>query len=277
MANDSNGRRHRLQNGRSTRQPFTPRERSCCLGGYRGEAVSPNTVEEVQRLRRAASAASSAIPVVPTAMLNHVTSSQVHALVVVGVATCWGMIVLAWAVGALYTASRGPRAETRALRSNLSTGFVVAAVAWAIVRVFPRSDWHSLAVETPWVRVLGLAILICSTAFALWARVALGTMWSSSPTVKVQHQLRTNGPYGVTRHPIYTGLLGMTLGTVLLVGFGQWLVLLPVGLVFIEIRIHIEEGLMLATFPEAYPPYRRRVPQLVPGLRRLHRSRTAGT
>ena len=211
-------------------------------------------------------------------MLNHVTSSQVHALVVVCVATFWGVIVLAWVAGALYTASRGLRAATRPqLRSNLSTGFVVAAVAWAIVRVFPRSDWHSLAVGTPWLRVLGLAILISSTAFALWARAALGTMWSPSPKVKVHHQLRTDGPYGVTRHPIYTGLLGMMLGTVLLVGLGHWLVLLPVGLVFIEIRIHVEEGLMLATFPEAYSGYRRRVPQLVPGLGRLHRSRAADT
>jgi protein-S-isoprenylcysteine O-methyltransferase Ste14 len=138
----------------------------------------------------------------------------------------------------------------------------------------PDQTGIRLAVGTPWVRVVGLAILIGSTAFALWARVALDTMWSSSPTVKVQHQLRTDGPYGVTRHPIYTGLLGMMLGTVLLVGFGHWLVLLPVSVVFLEIRIHIEEGLMLATFPEAYPRYRRRVPQLVPGLRRLHRSRT---
>ena len=211
-------------------------------------------------------------------MLNHVTSSQVHALVVVGVATCWGVIVLAWVAGALYTASRGPRAATRPqLRSNLSTGFVVAAVAWAIVRVFPRSDRHSLAVGIPWLRVLGLAILISSTAFALWARAALPTMWSSTPTVKVQHQLRTDGPYGVTRHPIYTGLLGMTLGTGLLVGLGHWLVLLPVGLVLFELRIHMEEGLMLTTFPEAYPRYRRRVPQLVPGLGRLHRSRAADT
>ncbi len=205
------------------------------------------------------------------------TSSQVHALVVVGVA-CWAVLVLAWVAGAVYTASRGPRAETRPkLRSHLSAGFVVALLAWAIARVVPRSDWHSLAVGTPWVRVLGLAILICSSGFTLWARIALGTMWSSSPTVKAEHQLRTDGPYGVTRHPIYTGLLGMLLGTVLLVGFGRWLVLLPVGLVFIEIRIHMEERLMLETFPEAYPRYRRRVPQLVPGLRRLHRSGSADT
>jgi protein-S-isoprenylcysteine O-methyltransferase Ste14 len=213
---------------------------------------------------------------IPRARVNHVTSSQVHALVVVGVAACWGVIGLAWVAGAVYNASRGPRAETRPqLMANLSSGLIGAALWWAIFRVLPRSDWHSLTVGTSWVRVLGLALLICSTAFALWARVALGTMWSSSPRVKVQHRLRTDGPYGVTRHPIYTGLLGMVLGTVFLVGFGHWLVLLPVGLVFIGIRIHLEEALMLATFPEAYPRYRRRVPLLVPGLRRLHRSRQA--
>jgi protein-S-isoprenylcysteine O-methyltransferase Ste14 len=199
------------------------------------------------------------------------TSSQDHALVVVGVATCWGVFLLVWVAGAVYDALRGPRTSTRGkLVSNVWSGIVGAALVWAILRIFPKSDWHSVVVATPWVRVLGLIILACSTAFTLWARVALGTMWSSSPMVKVHHELRTDGPYAVTRHPIYTGLLGMLLGTVLLVGFGHWLLLLPVGLVFIEIRIRLEERLMLSTFPEAYARYRRRVPQLIPGLRRLH-------
>lgn len=210
--------------------------------------------------------------------MNRVTSSQVHTLVVVGVAACWGVTVLAWVAGAIFNAFRGPRASAgRDLMSNLATGVVGAALAWASLRIVSRSDWHSLTVGAPWVRVLGLAVLICSTAFTLWARATLGTMWSSSPVVKVEHELRTGGPYGVTRHPIYTGLLGMMLGTVLLVGFGHWLVMLPVGLAFVEIMIHMEEGLMLATFPEAYPRYRRQVPQLVPGLRRLHLPRPADT
>jgi protein-S-isoprenylcysteine O-methyltransferase Ste14 len=210
-------------------------------------------------------------------MVKHVTHSQAHALVVVGVASCWGVIVLTWVAGALYNASRGPRAETRPqLMPNVSTSLVVV-LAWALLNLFPGSDWHSVAVGTLWLRSLGLAILICATVFALWARAALGIMWSSSPTVKMRHQLRTDGPYGVTRHPIYTGLLGMVLGTVLLVGIGHWLVLLPLGLLFVEIRIRREEGLMLATFPEAYARYRQRVPQLVPGLRRFHRPRTAET
>jgi protein-S-isoprenylcysteine O-methyltransferase Ste14 len=205
-----------------------------------------------------------------------VTSSQVHALVVTGVAACWGVVALVWVAGALYNASRGPRAAGRMHPSALLGGFVGVALASALLRGLPRSDWHAVTVGAPWVRVLGLALLLCATAFTLWARVALGTMWSSTPLVKVDHELRTDGPYGVTRHPIYTGLFGMVLGTVLLVGFGRWLVLVPVGLLFIEIRIRVEEGLMLATFPDTYPAYRRRVPQLVPGLRRLQRSRTAG-
>ena len=200
------------------------------------------------------------------------TSSPVHTLVVVGVATCWGVTIAVWVAGALYNAARGPReASGRHLVSNLLTGLAAAGVWWVISRLVPGSDWHSVVVEQPWVRILGLAILLGSTAFTLWARVALGTMWSSSPTVKIEHQLRTDGPYAVTRHPIYTGLLGMMLGTVLLVGLGHWLVLLPVTLLFFEIRIHLEEGLMLTTFPEAYARYRRRVPRLVPRLRRLER------
>ena len=111
-----------------------------------------------------------------------------------------------------------------------------------------------------------------SFTFTLWARVALGTMWSSTPTVKVGHELRTDGPYGVTRHPIYTGLFGMLLGTALLVGFGRWIAILAAGLIFVEVRIHTEEKRMLSTFPATYPGYRRRVPQLIPGLRRLRRS-----
>ncbi len=39
----------------------------------------------------------------------------------------------------------------------------------------------------PWIRILGLAILLAATAFTLWARLALGTMWSGAPTVKQEH------------------------------------------------------------------------------------------
>ena len=36
-----------------------------------------------------------------------------------------------------------------------------------------------------------------------------------------------------------------------------------------EVKIHMEEGLLLATFPDEYPGYCRQVRQLVPGLHAL--------
>jgi protein-S-isoprenylcysteine O-methyltransferase Ste14 len=93
-------------------------------------------------------------------------------------------------------------------------------------------------------------------------------MWSAAPAVKKDHQLRTSGPYAITRHPIYTGMLGMMLGSALLAG-GRWIVPFPVYLVLFAVKIHVEERLMLAEFPDEYPRYRQRVPQLIPGLRLL--------
>lgn len=101
----------------------------------------------------------------------------------------------------------------------------------------------------------------------LWARLALGAMWTAAPTVKQEHQLRTSGPYAITRHPIYIGLLGMLLGSGLLAGAGRWILYFPIYFVFLQFKMHAEERLMLAEFPEDYPRYRQRVPQLVPGLR----------
>ena len=178
--------------------------------------------------------------------------------------------MLVWIAGAFYNASHGPRGERRDV-SNAWAGFLGFALTWVLFRIVPNSDWQSLTTGALWVRLLGLAVLVAATAFTLWARAALGTMWSSTPTVKIGHELRTDGPYAVTRHPIYTGLFGMLLGSVILVGFGRWIVLLAAGLIFVEVRVRTEEQLMLAAFPETYPGYRRRVPQLVPGLHLLRR------
>jgi protein-S-isoprenylcysteine O-methyltransferase Ste14 len=127
------------------------------------------------------------------------------------------------------------------------------------------------SVGAAWVEVLGLAVLVVSTGFTLWARFSLGTMWSVAPRVGGDGRLRSHGPYGVTRHPIDSGLLGMLLGTTLLGGMGRWLVLVAVGLILFEVKIRMEEQLRLAIFPDESPGYRQRVPQLVPGLHAPHR------
>ena len=207
-------------------------------------------------------------------------------LAAVGIAVCVGVVVAVWVAGALYNAlqsrhnaAHAPRERTR-IPPGLTAGdggLIGVAVVCAGLAVAGRSHFDGLAVGAWWVRVLGLAVLAASTVFTLWARFSLGTSWSVAPKVKGDHQLRTHGPYAVTRHPIYTGLLGMLLGATLLSGIGQWIVLFPVGLILFEVKIRMEEHLMLATFPDDYPRYRRQVPQLVPGLFALRQHHSAGS
>jgi protein-S-isoprenylcysteine O-methyltransferase Ste14 len=152
----------------------------------------------------------------------------------------------------------------------LAIGVVVGAV------VVARLAWHHVNWFTDhsrWIALPGLVLLVASTAFTIWARLSLGRMWSASPNgLQPDHQLRTDGPYAITRHPIYTGLAAMLLGTLLLNGLGASLASLVVGAVFLATRVPIEERLMTKAFPDEHARYRERVPLLVPRLRVVRRS-----
>jgi protein-S-isoprenylcysteine O-methyltransferase Ste14 len=177
---------------------------------------------------------------------------------------CWGLFGVVWLAGAAYNAWKGPATRTRSMGSYLWIVVPVAAVLTA--RAIPSVAMVWGHVGAWWVRVLGLVVLLAGTAFTLWTRGVLGTMWSSVAVVKEDHKLRTDGPYRFVRHPIYTGLLAMLLGTAFLNGLGVWVAIWLVAVVLLELKIYDEERLLRKTFPEEYERYRRSVPQLVPGV-----------
>jgi protein-S-isoprenylcysteine O-methyltransferase Ste14 len=178
---------------------------------------------------------------------------------------CWATVVVVWIVGALWGAGHGQRPPIRG-EVDVPTS-VAAFLASAFVLIVVRRYAHGFTVSGVWIQILGLVVLLASTGFAVWARLSLGSSWSVGPIVGGDRTLRTSGPYGVTRHPIYTGLLGMLLGSCLIAGVGQWIVLVLVGLIGIEAKILMEERLLLRVFPDEYRRYRERVPQLIPGMR----------
>lgn len=195
--------------------------------------------------------------------------TQLNVLAGVGLAVCWAAFALTWLVGAIVFERSAPAERTRSrFGSAFGLGGVIVVI---VILAVPKADWMSVQIQAPWARLLGLAIVLASTAFTIWARLKLGVMWSAAPTVKEHHVLQTGGPYRLTRHPIYTGILGMLLGSLLLAGAGRWIVAFPVFLVLFVIKIRIEERFMLAEFPDDYRQYRERVPQLIPGLRLLRR------
>jgi protein-S-isoprenylcysteine O-methyltransferase Ste14 len=179
---------------------------------------------------------------------------------------CWGTLALVWLIAAAHTKPTLRATDRKARVASMATmlvGFSLVLSDW------PRG-WLAMqllpAAATPAVESLGVGLAILGCSFAIWARLALGSNWSGLPTVKAEHELVVSGPYALTRHPIYTGILLATFGTTL--ADLQWRRVLGVLLVTLAllVKIHQEERLMIEAFPESYPLYRRRVKALIPGL-----------
>lgn len=179
-------------------------------------------------------------------------------------AICWGSVALVWIIGAFLSGSRSSGRQERTL--EVPIWLISLALIELLDRVIPGRVWNTVTVNRAWLRVVGAACLLLSTAFTLWARRVLGRMWSDTVEVRGERVLHTDGPYRVTRHPIYTGILGMLVGSLLLNGFGVWLLYCIGGLTVIVGKVPAEERRLRETFGGHYAEYQRRVPAMIPGL-----------
>jgi protein-S-isoprenylcysteine O-methyltransferase Ste14 len=101
---------------------------------------------------------------------------------------------------------------------------------------------------------------------AFWARRHLGQNWSAAITAKVGHQLIRSGPYRIVRHPIYSAMLGMYVGTA--VASGEWHAL--VGVIILALaywrKIRLEERNLRTVFGDEFDAFRRDTWALIPWL-----------
>jgi protein-S-isoprenylcysteine O-methyltransferase Ste14 len=129
----------------------------------------------------------------------------------------------------------------------------VARLRQRLWDVDPRLDWSLFAA------------VILAFAFCWWARLHLGRLWSGFVTLKEGHHIVDTGPYGLVRHPIYSGLMVAALATAFMraspAAFAG-AVLLTVGF---GITALIEERFLRTELgKEAYDAYSRKVGMLIP-------------
>ena len=121
--------------------------------------------------------------------------------------------------------------------------------------------WH-LPIALQWAAV-GVSFL--GFAFTWWARIHLGRFWSSNVGRKADHRIIDTGPYGIVRHPIYSGITLTAVATAALRATpAAWIgvALLTIGW-YVKARLE-ERFLREELGPENYDAYARRVPMLVP-------------
>ena len=116
------------------------------------------------------------------------------------IAVCWIALVAVWVAAWLHDRPHAPAARKRA---PFPRWLLIVMLAYLLTgAIVPRDFWSLLTFRPqPGVQYAGAIIVALSTAFAFWARIVLGTMWSVLAIAKVGHELRTTGPYSITRHP----------------------------------------------------------------------------
>ena len=126
---------------------------------------------------------------------------------------CWIIFILDWSVSSLFVkksvTKQGP-------------GWIIWRVAVAlIVIVFIRFDksgtlsFFRFSFQSLFNFVIpGTVLTVLGLFGAMWARIYLGRNWSGYVTYKEDQTLVTSGPYRYVRHPIYTSMILMFIGTI---------------------------------------------------------------
>lgn len=125
--------------------------------------------------------------------------------------------------------------------------------------------------------LVGIGLILCGHGLIVWAACALGSSFGLLPDVRAGHRLVQHGPYRFVRHPLYTGLHALYLGTFALVPSGFFLLCLVAGVIGNVLRARAEEHALIAHYGSAYRMYAQSVGRFLPAprhfLRRAKRPR----
>lgn len=189
---------------------------------------------------------------------------------------CFVIVLLCWLSFGVFFVWRRIRLPSRASRRAPGAwiGLGLQGLGFAVAFVQTSSGpfaWPAglgVALEGG-VAIVAAVLVIASTWFSLTAAARLGRQWTFSAQIQRGHRLIVDGPYGVVRHPIYLGMLGMlwatglALGGPLLIGAGTILYLVGSAM-----RTRVEDRLLAETFGPEFDAYRRAVPALIPWFRK---------
>ncbi len=167
----------------------------------------------------------------------------------------WLLFALSWLVAAFWS-------STVAKRVGLvkELGYRIVLIAGGILLFIPahgyEGPWRLWFVtrDEAWVCV---GLIALGFAFAWWARIYLGPLWSGQVTTKADHHVVDRGPYGIVRHPIYTGIYISYVALALQSCTALNALIFATGIALFVVKSFVEEG-FLSQDPQ-YTAYMARV------------------
>ena len=148
-------------------------------------------------------------------------------------------------------------------RSVLGVHFLAFGVMYAGVgaAVFP----HRVPMWFSGQRAVGTIVMALGAALMSWA-VAFFHSWRFRAKLDAGHQLATEGPFRLLRHPIYMGLNLLALGTAIWIPTPVLWAAVILMFVGSDLRARSEESVLTKVFGRSYSDYCTRTRRFVPGL-----------
>jgi protein-S-isoprenylcysteine O-methyltransferase Ste14 len=177
--------------------------------------------------------------------------------------------VALWLVFSVYwSIAARDRAATKTSESPSSRRLHLALVSAAQLLLFLRVPGLTQRFLPARDVIVAAGLIVQSAGFALavWARRHLGRNWSAEVRIAAEHELVRSGPYRYLRHPIYTAVLGMYLGSAVVYGEAHALLALPLVTAAYWRKIRLEERALSETFGADHEIYRRHTWALIPGV-----------
>jgi protein-S-isoprenylcysteine O-methyltransferase Ste14 len=174
----------------------------------------------------------------------------------------WVVWLLSWLAAAVWTRQTVARPSyAREFPNRFVT--LVGGLVLSFTLSSPRTLFpHWTPSEAfGWTMFAGV---IAGIAFAWWARLHLGVLWSGTITRKEGHRIVDSGPYAIVRHPIYTGILFALFATAIASGRVEPMLGAAIISVGLWMKAKLEEGFLAQELGAGYAAYCARVPMLIP-------------
>jgi protein-S-isoprenylcysteine O-methyltransferase Ste14 len=141
-------------------------------------------------------------------------------------------------------------------------GFVAVVLVVFVYSFFPYAYAYTAPMqwlEHRWVRSTGVLLLLLSLAWIVLAQSQMGKSWRIGIDTEHRTPLVQNGLFGISRNPIFLGMMLTLLGLFLTLPNAFTLLAFVLGVVLIGVQVRLEEEYLAHGHPDAYLKYRQRV------------------
>ena len=142
--------------------------------------------------------------------------------------------------------------------------FTLLATALIVLAFSLSEAMYNLLMPIPWLDSslligVGLALLASALIWVLVAQIQMGDSWRIGIDEKTNSPLVQHGLFGVSRNPIFLGMLVMLVGLLLAIPTAATLIVTLLGFALIHIQVRLEEPFLVDKYGEVYRVYQKRV------------------